>query len=70
MGDNYGHVDSFYIAGAKKLLNISLFGFDRSEGKWQLQPKLVEYNLEGKEWQNRRGEGSVRARAVARSSTT
>tara|TARA_A100001037_G_C14932335_1_gene536613 strand:+ start:434 stop:562 length:129 start_codon:yes stop_codon:yes gene_type:complete len=42
MGDNYGHVDSFYIAGAKKLLKISLFGFDRSEGKWQLQPKLVE----------------------------
>ena len=48
MGDNYGHVGSLYIAGAKKLLNISLFGFDRSEGKWQLQPKLVEYNLEVK----------------------
>ena len=69
MGDNCGHVVSLYKAGAKKLFNSLLFGFDRSEGKWQFQPSLVEHNLEDKEWQNRRGEGSVRARAVARSST-
>ena len=48
MGDNCGHVVSLYKAGAKKLLNSLLFGFDRSEGKWQLQPKVVEYNLEVK----------------------
>ena len=67
IGDNCGHVRSACKAGAKKLLLGSLFGFDRSQGKWQLQPRLVEYNPEEKEWQNQRGEGSERARAAARS---